>query len=97
MPHLQYQIGFLYHQYLGVVVRFLKPGIRVSLTGSLVSLVPKMFHGVIHFFHLKCVVFHNSAKLPIKSLVGQVVVTAYLSKALAYFSRSLFAMSDICT
>lgn len=69
-----------------------------SLTGSLVGLVPKMPHGIVHFLHLPRMVLHSSTS-NIQSTFDREINHmrgAHLSKALAYFSKSDIAFSDNC-
>lgn len=66
-------------------------------TCALIGLIPKMFHSVIDLFHLQRVVFHDRAwDGRSASLTRDRLNRTYLSRALAYFSRSLFAISEIC-
>lgn len=55
-----------------------------------------MPHRVIDFFHLQSVVLHDGAVGDrIEFVNEQWLEETYLSSALAYFSRSLLAISDI--
>ena len=54
-----------------------------------------MSHGVIDFLHLERVVLHDSAGNGMSRAQHYHSERTHLSNALAYFSRSLLAMSDI--
>ena len=52
-----------------------------------------MLHCVIDFFHFQTMIFHDGTAT--RSITqSTMTTTTYLSNALAYFSRSLLAISD---